>query len=764
MNAVLCILDPSVDKYDFTRTIFPLETTILLITTVKINHTATECLVIPDAEHRQDEVKETILAWHKKYSISHIYNNDEMLVEFTAAVASELNLHTNLSKETAKFYRNKLEMRNRLVKSNLKTLPFCDVNTSEDVKQFLNKYSFPCIVRPVDECSSNGIHVIRNWEDYYKYAPEINQSHYKQFCERFLEKPQMYLCNGFAANGKVTNLWPMQGVGTQLDLFENAISCGRISILPSDAEFAKLKIFCESIIKAISAPKHLTFHMELFKVNGEFFLCEIAARKPGGTLCWMVDQSEEIPYLFFHMDVYLSLGLQPILNPGSELKRKRTCEWAIPSNQHGSHQEISEKIHRMHFQINGTLENAVIEMPKVLAEEKKRRGAKNVDSKPREKPILNSKEDVELAVGESAGNRCYLSVTAWSVLLFSRLSMGVLVGSFASISSLFYISSAITALGTGWITDRYGWNFTMVKISAMIAIASCFLVYQTTFTSGNQAVMAVLGIANTMSFVSVTEKLMKHTQISSRGRIMGWIEASYSLGLFIGLSISGMLVTYPTTLFSMVALMAVSLGFSFLLRGQSLQQGNSESVVGIFKSGKAVYLLLLTAIASSIFALSESMLTQNVLNIQSVSPTTIDSIFYLVYTVIAVSLGQVAHSSTKNTFLALGTVVGLTGTFGLSYSTTAALSIVMALLTCSGIALFQITMIPTVLQLGTNTNQSGRLIGLTYLFTCLGGLLTSAIFSAEPNYKSVVGSLGGALLLFQVISYSKVIYKSITSN
>ncbi|KAJ3256484.1 hypothetical protein HK103_005482 [Boothiomyces macroporosus] len=764
MNAVLCILDPSVDKYDFTRNVFPLDTTILLISTVKINHTATECLVIPDAEHRQDEVKETILAWHKKYRISHIYNNDEMLVEFTASIASELNLHTNLTKETARFYRNKLEMRNRLVKSNIKTLPFCDVKNSGDVKQFLDRYSFPCIVRPVDECSSNGIYVMRNWSDFEKFAPQIDQSHYKQFAERFLEKPQMYLCNGFAKDGNITNLWPMQGVGTQLDLFENSISCGRISILPGDQEYKQLRVFCESIINAIAAPKHLTFHMELFKVDGEFYLCEIAARKPGGTLCWMIDQSEGAPYLFFHMDVYLTLGLQPLLKPGAESNRKRTCEWAIPSNQHGSHQEISEKIHRIHFQINGSLENAVNEMPKVLMKEKSSRdNAKNADSVPKSKPILYTKEDLENP-GDSGkiDSHGELSSISWVIVLFTRLSMGMLVGAIGNYNAPYYLASALSSLMIGWVLDRSGWNVLFMKIAGMMALTASVLIYQTTTVVGSIMVMVVVGICNSMSFLAVIHTLFKDTQISSRGKTLGWIEASYSLGLFIGITMSGVLVQYPASLFGLIAILALSFGACFMLKTQPIQFGPStSSSLQLFKNVKLIQMFLVGGSMASIFTLYQDILIdQNSL----LAPSTIASTYYLIYTILVPFIGNSSDSSNKNTFVTLGLFGGLVGTAVLAYSNSTALSMVTALLAGVAIPFFKVSLIPSVLQLEPNANLSGRMIAIVNSISSLGALAATILVANEPSYKTNIGILGGVLLLVQLIYYSSMIFKNATNH
>ncbi|KAJ3320076.1 hypothetical protein HDV06_005726 [Boothiomyces sp. JEL0866] len=764
MNAVLCILDPSVDKYDFTRNIFPLDTTILLITTVKINHSATECLVIPDAEHRQGEVKETILGWHKKYRISHIYNNDEMLVEFTAAIASELNLHTNLTKETARFYRNKLEMRNRLVQGSLKTLPFSDVQSSGDVQLFLERHSFPCIVRPVDECSSNGIYVLRNWQDFAKYAPLIDQSHYKQFAERFLEKPQMYLCNGFAMDGKITNLWPMQGVGTQLDLFENSISCGRISILPGDQEYTKLKVFCESIINAIAAPKHLTFHMELFKVDGEFFLCEIAARKPGGTLCWMIDQSEGIPYLFFHMDVYLSLGLQPILKPGVESNRKRACEWAIPSNQHGTHQEISEKIHRIHFQINGTLDNAIVEMPKILMKEMKRKeNPKNVNTPPNEKSILFTKEDVENQgdLRNTVGHQ-EMPLISWFIHLFSRLSIGVLVGAIGDYNYSYYIISALTSIFVGWAVDRNGQSLLFVKISGFLALATGCLVYQTTTTVGGILVMAIVGVTDSLSTISVTYNLFKDTQVSSRGKTIGWIEASYSLGLFIGLSVSGQLVQYPTTFVALLALLLVNFGSCFMLKSHPLQsQGNNSNWLQMLKSAKLLQLLLLSASMASIFTLYQDILiNRNPLNIQNAMPSTIASVYYLVYTILVPFIGNSSDSSNKNNFITLGVLIGLIGTCVLAYSTSTALSMTTALLAGVAIPFFKVSLIPSLLQIETNPQNAGRLISIANSASSFGAILATILISNEPNYKTNIGILGALLLLLQLIFYSSMLFKN----
>jgi hypothetical protein len=66
---------------------------------------------------------------------------------------------------------------------------------------------------------------------------------------------------------------------------------GNLSIAPSDKEYAQLTLVTQQILDGLPCPKNLVFHLELFLVDGEFLLCEIAARRFRSSLtqAWRLD-------------------------------------------------------------------------------------------------------------------------------------------------------------------------------------------------------------------------------------------------------------------------------------------------------------------------------------------------------------------------------------------------------------------------------------------------------------------------------------------
>jgi hypothetical protein len=129
--------------------------------------------------------------------------------------------------------------------------------------------------------------------------------------------------NGYARNGKLEIAWPFAYINTNLD-FTTGSAYGNILIPPSDPRSTAMLAATQRLLSTLPTPDHLIFHLELFETvttdskadltRFEYVLCEIAARRPGGSIGPLITLAEGGPGAgagFPEMEFRLSVGLSP---------------------------------------------------------------------------------------------------------------------------------------------------------------------------------------------------------------------------------------------------------------------------------------------------------------------------------------------------------------------------------------------------------------------------------------------------------------------
>ncbi|KAJ3320077.1 hypothetical protein HDV06_005727 [Boothiomyces sp. JEL0866] len=378
-----------------------------------------------------------------------------------------------------------------------------------------------------------------------------------------------------------------------------------------------------------------------------------------------------------------------------------------------------------------------------------------------------------------------VSVLTTVALCFSRFAIGLLIGSYEMIimeklslmlpidlveqyygigRSVYFTSSTLSSILVGWIMDRSNIKVMYVKWAGLFGVASTILVYQTENISGTLAAMSLLGLANGISYIAVTDILMSDTTMSRRGNVMGWIEGSCALGLFIGPMLAGLLVEYvslSTTLFAFVLIMALNGGISLLLEEIPVKLAPEPiedigSLMEVFMKHQIVYSLLLAGVVGGIFTVFDTQLVfyfTNTMRMSSGLTGTINSVYSLVNTLISPIVGVLSDKFPKYHFLVFATVLGLGATLTLALTTNLPLAIVMVVLVGVAIPTFEVPLIPYVLQLETDARFTGRITSLCYNFMAIGGIIATVVISVIPDFKIDIIIFGGALFALQVIYY-----------
>lgn len=236
---------------------------------------------------------------HRNFHITHIYTKQEDLILRASYLRKALGIRTGLQPEEALLFRDKCVMKSELVKNpSIKAPPFERVFSPVNILTFIQKHGYPVILKPTLGSASAGIKLIHSLDQLHAYLG-------KEFYDRIDEKGKvmdysgdmliegfvdggMYHVNGFAKDGRIVSVFPFQYISTNLN-FTQGKAYGNLSINRSDALYTPLVDFAQQVLSSLPCPPFLVFHLELFITKGEILLCEIAARRPGGSIALLMD-------------------------------------------------------------------------------------------------------------------------------------------------------------------------------------------------------------------------------------------------------------------------------------------------------------------------------------------------------------------------------------------------------------------------------------------------------------------------------------------
>ena len=173
-----------------------------------------------------------------------------------------------------------------------------EIFSPSNILTFIQKHGYPVIIKPTLGSASAGVKLIHSTDQLHAYLG-------KEFYDRIDEKGKvmdysgdmliegyvdgiMYHVNGFAKDGRIVSVFPFQYISTNLN-FTQGKAYGNLSINRSDALYTPLVDFAQQVLSSLPCPPFLVFHLELFITKGEILLCEIAARRPGGSIALLID-------------------------------------------------------------------------------------------------------------------------------------------------------------------------------------------------------------------------------------------------------------------------------------------------------------------------------------------------------------------------------------------------------------------------------------------------------------------------------------------
>ena len=278
---------------------------------------------------------------HRKHNITQIFTHSEELVLRAAYLRDLLKIQPNgLNHSSAAFFRNKDVMKQATLNGGFPTPFFKRIITPSDIVAFTDEYGYPCIIKPVLGAASAGVLLIKDIESRNSYLKEefyglLDEEHGQLdhsgdlMIESFI-KGEMYHVNGFAKNGKIKSVFPFKYFNTNLE-FTQGHTYGNLFIPKSDKRWKLLVTAAQQVLSCLKCPDNLFFHLELFDNQNtpsmNLTICEIAARRPGGTIGNLIDQLMQmndpswnsIQEYEFLVSIGIDLKIPDIVDPNIEI-------------------------------------------------------------------------------------------------------------------------------------------------------------------------------------------------------------------------------------------------------------------------------------------------------------------------------------------------------------------------------------------------------------------------------------------------------------
>jgi len=223
-------------------------------------------------------------------------------------------------------------MKELAAKHGFPVAPFRRVLSPSCILEFVEEHGFPVIIKPTLGSATVGLKVLRDFDQlkhYFKHSLFLSMDLGRRMdfvgevlIEKYLEASMVHV-NGFAKRGHIEIMWPFRYINTCLD-FTTGTPYGNSNITQGSSEWNAVLSYSSQLLEVFPCPDGLSFHLELFhntqltnnpnetpdqhnQHKNQFVLCEIAARRPGGSISGLINilESEK----FYEMDFRHSVGL-----------------------------------------------------------------------------------------------------------------------------------------------------------------------------------------------------------------------------------------------------------------------------------------------------------------------------------------------------------------------------------------------------------------------------------------------------------------------
>lgn len=246
-------------------------------------------ITVPDY-HSNGALEVAVIAEHERNPFDYMvsFAEDDQL-----RVAS-LREHLGLPGQTyhsATAYRDKAAMSAHWEAKGVACPHLEPMTEVSDLFSFIDRYSYPVVVKPRFGVRSTSINILRNDADRDRFLSDSWQRRTDTMSPWVVQvyvEGRIIQVDGLMRNGKLEYVWPTE-TSDHLDVYEGAAFL-MTTMAPEDPLRVPIQRLVTDAIDALPSPDHAVFHAELWHCpDGRLLMGEIAARTGGLRTMDMVD-------------------------------------------------------------------------------------------------------------------------------------------------------------------------------------------------------------------------------------------------------------------------------------------------------------------------------------------------------------------------------------------------------------------------------------------------------------------------------------------
>ena len=240
----------------------------------------------------QKMINELALAMRSR-QIDRIVALDDFDVEKAALLREEFRM-PGMGQSTARYFRDKLAMRNKAKEAGIRVPAFSAVFNDNVVREFTRNHPGPWMIKPRSEDLSVGIIKLHTEEELWNALHELGDKRHEYLIEQF--KPgNVYHVDSLSLNGRVIFTWSSQYLSPPFEVAQSGVIFKSITVPFDTSESRALETLTVDVLKAFGM-QHSASHTEVIHCSddGQYYFLETSSRVGGGNLSDMVEAASGI--------------------------------------------------------------------------------------------------------------------------------------------------------------------------------------------------------------------------------------------------------------------------------------------------------------------------------------------------------------------------------------------------------------------------------------------------------------------------------------
>lgn len=242
---------------------------------------------------------------YERFPYHTIFANTEADILRAARLRKRFNLKGQ-TPSSAINYRDKVIMKTIAKQHGIKTAPFAKLTSHFDLIEFVERFGYPVLLKPIDGAASQGMFIIKDQTDLKYRISHVLPHNYK--AEKFIEGDICHV-DGIVQDGKLRFICASKYLNEPINFLDSGF-LGAYTLQPENPLSIRLVMETQKVISVFDTPENTIFHAEWFHTpDDQIIFCEIASRTAGGITVEMIERSYGINLYRAFSEIHAGLPL-----------------------------------------------------------------------------------------------------------------------------------------------------------------------------------------------------------------------------------------------------------------------------------------------------------------------------------------------------------------------------------------------------------------------------------------------------------------------